>query len=249
MSLHSAIMVGRIRHRRISPVTHQLDYPIFMPLIELDSIRSLKERVFLFGERWWNWARFKRSDYLGSGDLISDVLSKASELHGSKVNGNVFSLCHLRYLGFYFSPVNFYFIFEESSELPTKMLAEVSNTPWNQRNYYLVPLEKGRVSGFTCQKHFHVSPFNPIEQTYVWRVAIKAKQIVIHLECHRDDKEFDATLTLVPTPFTSKQWWSLLRRTPIVAVSTLWGIYWHAFKLWRKGAPVYSHPDKLRTRR
>jgi DUF1365 family protein len=30
--------------------------------------------------------------------------------------------------------------------------------------------------------------------------------------------------------------------TPIQTVKVMVGIYWHALKLWIKGAPFYSHP-------
>ena len=65
---------------------------------------------------------------------------------------------------------------------------------------------------------------------------------MVHLESHRDQKEFDATLALKAQPFTTKALITLLIRTPMMTVKVLTGIYWHALKLWIKGAPFYSHP-------
>ena len=73
-------------------------------------------------------------------------------------------LAQARCFGLYFSPVNFYFCYddniknndaEENKETgqAAYMLAEVSNTPWNERHYYLVDLKAIK----DTQKAFHVS--------------------------------------------------------------------------------------------
>ncbi len=67
---------------------------------------------------------------------------------------------------------------------------------------------------------------------------------MIHLECHRSEKEFDATLAIQAEPVNAGNLLPRLIKTPIMAVKVVLGIYWHAFKLWRKGAPVYAHPDQ-----
>jgi DUF1365 family protein len=48
-------------------------------------------------------------------------------------------------------------------------------------------------------------------------------------------------------PFNSRVLLKHLIVTPVMAVKVMTGIYWHALKLWIKGAPFYSHPsDKQR---
>jgi len=234
-----SLLVGDVRHRRFSPVEHQLKYPIFMPCIDLDQIKAVEKSVWGFGQKWWHWARFKRTDYLGEGDLKRAVFDKIEELTGEKVDGRVEAVIHLRYLGIYFSPVNFYYVYNKDGDW-RYLLAEVSNTPWNQRHYYAVPAFDETL--WRHNKAFHVSPFNPIEQEYVWRLKPLGKKLSIHLECHRDQKEFDATLSMSKQPLTSRILLKHLIRTPLMAAKMLSGIYWHAFKLWCKGAPFYSHP-------
>ncbi len=46
-------------------------------------------------------------------------------------------LTQLRYFGFHFNPVNFYYCYDEADTLRW-VLAEVRNTPWNERHYYAV---------------------------------------------------------------------------------------------------------------
>ena len=237
--MSSHLLVGEVRHRRFTPVEHALNYPLFMPCLDLDELDDLEKSVRGFGKRWWHWARFKREDYLGEGDLKHAVQDKVYELTGVRVSGRVEAVVHLRYLGIYFSPVNFYYLYDEKGNW-RYLLAEVSNTPWNERHYYA--LDADDETTWNHSKQFHVSPFNPLEQQYVWRIKPLNKQLSIHLECHRDNKEFDATLKMAKQPFNSKVLVKHLISTPVMAVKVTAGIYWHAFKLWVKGAPFYSHP-------
>lgn len=235
----SCLYVGDVRHRRFTPVQHALNYRLFMPCLDLDELELLQSKVWGFGTRWWHWARFKRDDYLGSGDLKQAVFNKVLELGGETTKGSVKAVVHLRYFGIYFSPVNFYYIYDESGKW-CYLLAEVSNTPWNERYYYL--LDANDQETWRHAKAFHVSPFNPIEQEYVWKIKPIDQRLSIHLECHRSHKEFDATMKMAREPLCSRVLLKHLIVTPIMAVKVTVGIYWHALKLWIKGAPFYSHP-------
>ncbi|GLT19319.1 DUF1365 domain-containing protein [Vibrio zhanjiangensis] len=235
----SCLFVGDVRHRRFSPIEHSLNYTLFMPCLDLDELEALENQVWGFGRRWWHWARFKRSDYLGSGDLKQSVCDKVYELGGERLEGSVKAVIHLRYFGIYFSPVNFYYIYDREG-CWRYLLAEVSNTPWNERHYYLLDARNSK--SWVHPKAFHVSPFNPIDQEYHWKIKPLSSHLSIHLECHQGNKQFDATMKMKQKAFNSHTLLKLLVLTPALAVKMLAGIYWHALKLWLKGAPFYSHP-------
>ncbi|CAM2885818.1 DUF1365 domain-containing protein [Vibrio rarus] len=242
--MKSALMLGEVRHRRFTPVKHDLNYPIFMPCIDLDEMETLQQTVWGFGQRWWHWARFRRADYVGEGCLKSAVQRKVLQLTGESYSGKVLAVVHLRYLGLYFSPVNFYYVYDDKGQWRT-LLAEVSNTPWNERHYYAISAQPGINSeNWQHEKQFHVSPFNPLQQQYVWKLKPLSRRLLVHLECHRQTKEFDATLMMKGYPFTSKNLIKQLISTPIMAVKMIVGIYWHALKLWLKKVPLYAHPAK-----
>jgi hypothetical protein len=240
--MNSRLFIGNVRHRRFTPVLHELNYSLFMPAIDVDEIDELEKKVWGFGTRWWHWARFKRSDYVGEGSLKKAVQDKLESLTGVKCDGRVIAVCHLRYLGLYFSPVNFYYVYNKQGEWKY-LLAEVSNTPWNERHYYAVSADQDDEQfGWKQEKAFHVSPFNPIDQQYHWKIKPLTDKLNIHLECHKDGKHFDATMAMKATVLSSKSLMKCLVITPIQTVKVVFGIYWHALKLWRKGAPFYSHP-------
>ncbi len=63
------------------------------------------------------------------------VRKKMAELTGTPETGPVQGLMNQRTLGLYFSLVNFYFRHDRHGTC-THLLAEVSNTPWNERPCY-----------------------------------------------------------------------------------------------------------------
>lgn len=240
--MNSSLLVGMVRHKRSSPVIHELNYPLFMPCLDLDELDQVFTQVWGMGAGWWHWARFRRQDYLGQGSLKQAVLDKVEQLTGERFKGKVEAVIHLRYLGIYFSPVNFYYVYDKQGQW-RYLLAEVSNTPWNERHCYAIPAtESGQ---YQHDKAFHVSPFNPIQQTYQWQIKPLKKHLNIHLECHRNAKEFEATMAMKKTPLQSGNLVRHLIATPIMAVKVVIGIYWHALKLWLKGAPLYTHSGAI----
>jgi hypothetical protein len=105
----------------------------------------------LFGESPWSALRFRQQDYLkatatanGSGQATASslkqrVLNKVIALGGEAGCDSVLFAGQLRHFGLYFSPVNFFYCFQGDEY--KYLLAEVSNTPWNERHCYLVSAE------------------------------------------------------------------------------------------------------------
>lgn len=250
--MESAIYQGVVRHRRFSPTQHEFEYPLFMFLLKADELPSVLTRFWQLGNSALRLARFRRADYIGheSDSVDASVKRKIAELRGipeQDVHGEVFMLVHLRYFGFYFSPLNVYYLRDQGEF--RYMLAEVSNTPWNERHYYLQELED-----ITAQeKQFHVSPFNPMSQQYRWKILppdADHGNCSIHLQCHDLEdpdqaKVFDATMQLKRLQLNQVHLRNVLLKTPMQTLSVVVGIYWQALKLFIKGTPLYKHPRKL----
>lgn len=253
-SFESAIYTGFVRHRRFAPIANQFNNNIFMLLLKVDELPLVLKTFWQLGSGRFNWARFLRSDYIGDSNVsISDaVRAKIAEKLNDQslvLDGDVYMLAHLRYLGFYFSPLNLYYL--KCNGQFKYMLAEVSNTPWHEKHYYLIDLDNIQPHS----KEFHVSPFNPMSQDYHWRIIPPNHgdaKCLVHIQAndHQEakNKVFDATLSLNRIPLNQTHLTRVLLRTPTQTFSIATGIYWQALKLFFKRAPFYSHPSKNKTK-
>lgn len=241
MSLESAIYQGTVWHERFAPTQHKFAYKIALFWLKLDELTKLDE-IEHFHINRKGWLSFWRKDYClpNIDDLQEAVLQQANALHEGvdEITGEVFFLGQTRTLNLYFSPVNFYYI--RSNGRFTFMLAEVSNTPWNERHYYLVDLAKQAPT----DKRFHVSPFNPMDMTYHWQISEPAEELTLVLNCHRKTKEFGAGIVMKKSPITVNNLQRLKRTIPSMTLKTVIGIYWQAVKLFIKRTPFYGHPGK-----
>jgi len=237
--VESAIYEGKVLHARHRPTQHKFSYDITLFWLKLSELEQLNASLPQFSIGRKNWLEFRRKDYLGHADTPLDkaVLQRMSELQGNSLDGDVFFLGQMRSLGFYFSPVNFYFLRQLDGSF-THMLAEVSNTPWNERHHYLVDLK----TQSDTEKAFFVSPFNPMSMTYKWRIARPGENtFTLTLSCWQAQKEFSASLSLSKVPLNSSTLKRVIWSTPSMTIKSVLGIYWQALKLWMKKTPIYKH--------
>lgn len=238
----SAIYHGTVYHERFRPSRHAFQYQIYLFWLNLDELTDLDDKIKHFSSTHRSLVEFRRSDYIGdkSVSLKDAVLTKIKELEGITVAGaEVFLLSQLRTMGLHFNPVNFYFVRPDKTSSFTYMLAEVSNTPWNERHYYAVDLTLQS----DTNKAFHVSPFNPMDMVYKWRIQQPGNTLSLAMDCYQQKKDFTAGLQLTRAPLTSKEIRRALIKIPSMTVKTVSGIYWQAVKLWLKRTPIYPHPN------
>lgn len=109
--MKSAIYWGTVRHRRETPVLHHFNYKLFMVYLDLAEIDQVMDRLPFCSSKRPAPVRFKRRDYLGPVDLELDKAVKLRVLNetGHWPEGPVRMLTHLRYFGFCFNPVTFYY--------------------------------------------------------------------------------------------------------------------------------------------
>ena len=195
-------------------------------------------------------AAFRRADHFGepSMSMTGAVQQFVHEKTGLTLRGPIRLLTQLRHFGVYFSPINVFYCFDQSETL-TAMVAEVSNTPWNERHCYVLwegNRLKQSATRYSHPKEFHVSPFMGMDSQYQWRIQPPSESLHLSLGCDRnEDRIFQAHLHLNRVPLTSGQVLRTMLRRPISAVHMLGAIYYQAFKLWMKKCQFLSPPPSL----
>jgi DUF1365 family protein len=243
----SRLYEGILRHRRVSPRKHEFQYRLCMPYLNLDEIPEIFDDNRFWSAKGRALAEFRRSDFLGDPDvpLADEVKRRILEETGVEHNGPIYLLANMRYFGYAINPIACYYCFNDDETALEFLVAEVNNTPWNERHSYVLP-GPGAETWLNTEfdKAFHVSPFNPLAMRYRWRSNTPDSSLVLHMENTSDgEKVFDATLTLEAKPLTAANLNKLLLRHPFLTAKTGLAIYWQALRLYLKGVPVYSHPE------
>lgn len=228
------------------PRAHAFRYRVFMPYIRLDEIDEVLAASRLWSRKRFAPARFRREDFLGDPalPLEDEVRRRIREETGQVHSGPIYLLANMRYFGLQMNPLACYYCFDESDTQLEYLVAEVTNTPWNERHSYVLPARSGdRVLRQEFEKRFHVSPFNPMDMRYAWRSNMPGKRLAIHMENHSERGcEFDATLALEAQAMTVPAMNRVLRQFPLMTAKVAIAIYWQALKLFLKRIPLHPHP-------
>ena len=150
--------------------------------------------------------------------------------------GRILLLTHLRYLGYCFNPVSFFYCFDADDHLQL-VLAEVNNTFGGSQTYWVRPHDR-------APKSLYVSPFLQMDLEYVFDFATPGESLVAHMETRNAGGTLlDATLRLDRRAWSAREIRRALVRHPVMTVSVIAGIHREALRLWWKGVPIVPRPS------
>jgi len=263
--MHSAIYSGTVRHRRVHPAEHSFNYHMFMMYLDLDELPQVFRGSRLFSTTRRAAARFCREDHLGGKDggtagipLDEAVRDLVEQSTGLRPQGPIRLLTQLRYFGYVFNPVSFYYCFNADDTRLETIVAEVNNTPWGERECYVLGKDdevdscdlahgdiRGDIRRYHPVKRMHVSPFMPMDVSYDWRFRPPSESLTVHMENSLEGRKlFDATLVLQRQEITPASLARVLIAFPLMTMKIIVAIHWQALRLWLKKVPVVDHPAK-----
>jgi DUF1365 family protein len=250
------LYVGTVRHRRFAPVRHAFTYPLFMTLLDIDRLPELMRVSPFTSYNRFIWASFHDDDHLvpGARPMRAKLEDEARREGVTLPDGRILLLTHLRYLGYVFNPVSFYYCYDSDDRLQL-MVAEVNNTYGGRQTYWLTcgtPHASSGATSFRTPKTMYVSPFLQVDLDWTFHLSRLGDTAFVHMQALEDDVKttLDATLRLRRRPWTAGAIVRTLLRFPAMTASVIIGIHWQALRLYLKGVPVVPRrtKDGLNTR-
>jgi uncharacterized protein len=245
----SCLYQGYVQHRRLNPAKHVFRYGLYMAYLDLDELTSLLQGGTGLHEARFSPTSFCRTDHIGNpkqtlSDAVRDLVRDQT---GVRPTGPIRLLTLLRNWGYYFNPLSLYYCFDGSGQVVEAVVAEVTNTPWRERHWYV--LHGGNCTGDSTQlrfrhpKAFHVSPFMDMDMQYEWHLTPPGARLAAAIVNTRGgERQFDVTLALERRELSRWTMFRLLARYPWMTARVTQAIYWQAFRLWWKKCPFYPHP-------
>jgi hypothetical protein len=229
------------------PKRHEFTYPLFLVFLDIDRIPELMRISPITSYNRANVVSYRETDHFGnpSQSLRERVERQATHQSIAPPQGKIFLLTHLRYFGYNFNPVSFFYCYTQNGKL-SSVLAEVNNTFAETHNYWLTAereVPAGTSKRYRFAKAFHVSPFLEMRQHYDWTFTAPGNCLTVQCMNFEDESlVFDSTLKLERRDWTARELHRAVARFPFLTLKVIAAIHWQGLRLLLKRTRVVHHP-------
>jgi DUF1365 family protein len=138
---------GVVSHKRWGPVPHGFAYELYMVLVDADAPQASLSGLWPYasGASRWALSTFREEDHMKGfprahagetlGACVRRALCQLVPGYAPSAGSRLLLLTHLCNFGYAFNPISLYYVVAREGGVEC-MLAEVSNTPWNEMHLY-----------------------------------------------------------------------------------------------------------------
>ena len=231
------IGIGRVWHRRLRPAEHGFVHRSYFLRLPLRSLR--RETGALVRNRFGLLSFFDADHGEGGPDALAWFDAVLAREGIRDADGEVWLHTFPRVLGYVFKPVSFWYAHRADGTLAA-VLAEVNNT-FGERHCYLLcgPDLRWGVEQ-RSSKVLHVSPFCSVSGQYRFRFARPGE---VRVDLHDDAGALLQTgVSGVLSPLTPQRARAAFFGMPLMTLSVIGLIHWHALRLALKRVPFIRKP-------
>ena len=242
----SALFVGHVVHKRLSPRAHGFCYRVFALCLDVDEIDALADQLRTFSRNRRNLVSFYDRD-LGDGSA-TPVANKARDLLANagldRFGSRIELVCYPRLLGYAFNPLSVYFCRDATGTIGA-IIYEVSNT-FGERKSYIIEtgahdrtIESASPLAHTCRKELYVSPYTGSDGSYSFHMIPPAERTVIGVAFREGGRPVLKThFSALRRPLSDRDLLAAVARHPLMTFKVIGAIHFEAARLWLKGVPL-----------
>jgi len=242
VSGNSAIYLGAVMHRRLTPRRHRFRYRGFWLLLDLDELEGLNSRLRFFSHNRFNLFSLNDCDH-GDGSatpLHAQIEAQLREAGIDFTGARIRLLCMPRSLGHCFNPLSVYFC-DDAEGRPLAIVYQVHNTFGERHSYVLPATGEGRQLQ-ACDKAFYVSPFMDMDLRYEFALSMPGERLNLAIRLRQKGETlFVAALAGERRPLDDGALLRLFLSIPAQTLTTVAAIHWQALRLWLKGLRIRRH--------
>ena len=244
----SQIVEGKIWHARLQPTKHTFEYAVYFFKLDVDELSALSKYCRIFSLNQWNILCLRERNYLRpTNESLRAKVENLLHEHGVFERPSQIELVtQLRYFGWVFNPVSFFFCWSSERKL-IATIVDVNNTFGEGHAYVLKDfhdLGSKRLEA-RAEKVFHVSPFFNRKGNYRFELCFHESQVNIILDYYENGiLQLASSWTGSCLPFKTSCVFSVLSRYPFAGWLTVLRIHVQAAALFLfKKLPIFKKPE------